>query len=134
MSDVRELTAADILAVDDRKIVPIDVPEWGGRVHVRTISGVERDAYEDSLWQLRGKNRVFTQRNIRAKLVAVAACDKNGNRLFSDTQVEQLGLKNSAALDRLFDAAQRLNKITDKDIEELVKNSESAQSDDSGTS
>jgi hypothetical protein len=45
--------------------------------------------------------------------------------------VEALGKKSAAALNRVFEVAQRLSGITDDDVEELAKNSVGGPSDGS---
>ena len=58
--------------------------------------------------------------NVRAKLLARCLCDEHGERLFNDAEVEALGAKSAAALDRVFKVAQTLNGIGEKEIEELA--------------
>lgn len=125
------LTRDQILAVEDLKRETIDVPEWGGEVIVKSLTGAERDAFEDSVVRQRGKTRELNLRNARARLVSLSLIDESGSRLFSDGDVEALGRKSAAALDRVFAAAQRLSGLTENDIDELAKNSESGQSDSS---
>lgn len=125
------LTRDQILAVEDLKRETIDVPEWGGEVIVKSLTGAERDAFEDSVVKQRGKTRELNLRNARARLVSLSLIDESGSRLFSDGDVEALGRKSAAALDRVFAAAQRLSGLTENDIDELAKNSESGQSDSS---
>ena len=43
------LTRNEILAVDDLQTQKVDVPEWGGSVYVRGLTGSERDALEASI-------------------------------------------------------------------------------------
>jgi len=71
--------------------------------------------------------------NVRARLCAISIVDETGKRMFSDEDVRALGRKSAAALDRVFAAAQRLSGLTDEDVEELAKNSDGGQSDDSGS-
>ena len=125
------LTRDQILAAEDLKRETIDVPEWGGDVIVRSLTGAERDAFEDSVVRQRGKTRELNLRNQGARLVSLSLIDESGTRLFSDGDVEALGRKSAAALDRVFAAAQRLSGLTENDIDELAKNSESGQSDSS---
>ena len=40
---LRILDRASILGSDDREIERVPVPEWGGFVFVRNLSGAERD-------------------------------------------------------------------------------------------
>lgn len=125
------LTRDQILSAEDLKRETLDVPEWGGEVIVRSLTGAERDAFEDSVVRQRGKTRELNLRNARARLVSLSLIDESGSRLFSDGDVEALGRKSAAALDRVFAAAQRLSGLTENDIDELAKNSESGQSDSS---
>lgn len=105
----------EILAAVDRPLVLVDVPEWGGAVYVRAISAVERDAFE--LGYAEDKT------NLRAKLAALCCCDEEGAALFDHADdIAALGDKSGAALDRVFEAATKLNKFTGKDIDELEKN------------
>ncbi len=43
------LTKEAILAADDLPRETVLMPEWGGDVYVRTMSGTDRDAFESSL-------------------------------------------------------------------------------------
>jgi hypothetical protein len=117
------LDRAAIRNAEDIRVEPVKVPEWGGIVYVRTLTGSERDDWEDASIQGRGKDRRVSLRNLRARLVALAACNAEGQRIFTDADASWLGEeKSSAALDRLFTKAQHLSKITEEDIEELVGN------------
>lgn len=122
-----------ILAADDREYEVVPCPEWGGEVRLRSLTGAERDAYEQSLVQTRGKSREMNLRNARAKLVALCAVDENGNRLFSDQDVAALGRKNAKPLDRLFDVARRLSGLSEGDVDRLTEDFDDAQSDASTT-
>lgn len=53
--------------------------------------------------------------------------------MFSDHEAEVLGEKSAAALDLLFTVAQRLNALTNADVEELGKASGIVQSAGSGS-
>lgn len=125
------LSADDIMASDDLVTEEVDVPEWGGVVIVRALSGVERDAYEGGIFT--GKTGEYNLQNIRARLASRTMIDENGKRLFSDAQVDKLGLKSAAALDKVFEVAQRLSRLTKKDVEELTKQLGNGQSDSSGS-
>jgi hypothetical protein len=122
------LTRDQILKVDDIQFEDVQVPEWGGAVRVRGLTGAQRDELEASVVEQRGRKTRVNLQNLRAKLVAMAAVDEQGKRVFSDGDVAALGQKSAAALQRVFDAAQRLSGLSDQDIEELTKNSASGQS------
>jgi hypothetical protein len=122
------LTKEQILKASDLKSETIEVPEWGGSVNIRTLTGAERDAFEQTMVIKKGKTNLV---NIRARLCAVTIVDDAGNLVFDDKDIEDLGKKSGAALDRVFAVAQRLNGFGDKDIEDLGKNLNKGQSGDS---
>lgn len=123
-----------ILAVNDVQYEDVPVSEWGGTVRVKSLTGKERDALEASMIVGKGKNANVNLNNLRAKLVARSIVDENGARIFSDDDITALGAKSAAALTRVYEVAQRLSGITQEDVDELTKNSETAPSDDSGLS
>lgn len=113
--------AASILDLPDLTSEEVEVPEWGYRLRVRSLTGTERDAFEASLLQTRGKDREINLRNMRAKLVAQSVRKADDSRVFSDAQVEALGRKNAAALQRVFRVAQRLSGLGEDEVEELTR-------------
>jgi hypothetical protein len=128
------LSRDDILKADDMEKKLVSVPEWGGEVYVRSISGRERDGFDAQSTQGKGKDTKVNLRNFRARLCALTISDESGASIFSEGDVAMLGTKSAAALDRVFEVAAKLNRITKEDVEELTKNSESAPNDDSGSS
>lgn len=128
MSDF--LTRDQILRAVDIKTEPCEVPEWGGRVLVRGLSGTERDQYELSIIVGKGNNRDVNMRNARAKLVVLTCVDPAGQRLFSEEDVRALGKKSALALQRVFDLARKLSGLSDTDLDELTENFENGQGDD----
>lgn len=131
------LTADDILNSNDLERVKVDVPEWGGHVYLTVMTGIERDAWEMNLMKKGhdGKPEINWDRlkNLRARMLVSCITDKNGNRLFNAQQIDALGEKSSLVLDRLYDEAQKLNKISEEDIEELEGNLEAVPNGGSGT-
>lgn len=128
------LSKEQILNCQDLPREKVSVPEWGGHVYVRTMTGNERDAWEDSRVRRAGKNMRLNLRNARATLAAATICDNAGALLFDEKDISALGRKSAAALDRVYEVAQRLSQVTDEDIEELVGNFAGAQSANSGSS
>lgn len=118
-----------ILAADDLDKELVAVPEWGGDVWVRCMTGTERDEWEASVVQMdnKGQNPKADLRNIRAKLVVRCVIDEAGVRLFGEDDMVALGAKSAAALDRLYAVAARLSKISKEDEKELLGNSDADQ-------
>ena len=117
------LSKTAILAANDLKSEDVEVPEWGGAVRVRSFTGRERDAFEASMVRGEGRDRKVDLTNMRARLVGLTVIDETGQRLFTDEEVDLLGAKSGAALDRVFAIAQKLNGLSGADVEELSKNS-----------
>jgi len=130
------LNRDEILKVDDLKRRTVSIPEWGGSVIVRTMTGVERDELEGimAVQSAEGKTPAERLRNFRALTVALCTIDENGNRLFTLEDVEALGRKSTAGLSRVFAAAQILSALTEESVKEMVKNSEPGPSEDSTSS
>jgi hypothetical protein len=129
------LNRDQILKADDLPRETVAVPEWGGDVLVRGLNGTERDEFEASTVAMRGpmgkQHAVPDTANIRAKLCARCIIDDDGTPLFTQNDVHQLGLKSSAALDRIFEVASRLSGISKDDLEEMGKDSPNGQHDGS---
>lgn len=120
-----ELTREAILGIDDLTRERVEIKEWGGEVYVRTITGQERDWLDASMFDDDGKPRSVGERlqNYRGRLVALATCKADGSSIFSLADAEALGKKSVKALDRIVEVAQRLNAITDEEIQALTKKS-----------
>lgn len=127
----------DILAIQDREYEDIEVKQWGVTVRIATMSGADRDKWELSMMQTDNSERGFKlnmQAYSRAGLIALCLVDENFNRVFdTDEKVKALSQKSAAVLDVLYEAAQRINGITDEDIDDLEKNSVAVQNGDSGS-
>jgi hypothetical protein len=122
------LTKESIFGANDITIEKVEIPEWGGNVFVKTMTGRERDAYEESCIpeddgeKTDSKQRETNFTNIRARMACMTICDENGKRLFTMDDAQELGEKSASGLDRIFTVATELNKISAADVEELAKN------------
>lgn len=115
------LGAADILAADDITTERLSVPEWGGDVIVKTLNGHDRDKFETDMMEGRGNNRRMNLANFRSRLVALSLVDEKGEKLFAPQQVDQLGKKSAAALQRVYNVAARLSGFSDDEVEQLTQ-------------
>lgn len=119
------LTREAILAAPDLPTESVSVPEWGGTVLVRGLTGTERDAFEAESFAARGKDVEINRVNLRARLVTRTIVDDAGKRVFTDQDIAILGSKSAAALDRVFEVSSRLSGLGARDVEDLAKNSDS---------
>jgi hypothetical protein len=106
----------------------------GDFVYVRQMTGRERDRFEASVIR-RKEDRsgrvtyVDAWEDFRAKLAVNTLCDENGENLLQPGDAATLSQNISAErLELIVNKAQELNRITEADKEELIKNSEAAQS------
>jgi len=124
-----------IKAAPDIRSEEVTVEEWGITVLVKGMSGRQRDAFEASMMDRAGKGKPkLVLDDIRAKLVVRSVYTTDGKEpVFTDADVLWLTHKSAAALQKLFNVAQRLSGVTDDDVEELAKNSSSETNGASGS-
>lgn len=115
-------TADDILDVEDREYVDIEVPEWGGKtVRLMELTGDDADSFSNFSRANQGNLT-----GVRARLVGLCLVNGDtGKRLFSDDAIERkLGKKSGKVLGRLFQAAAELNGMTPEAHQEMAENFE----------
>lgn len=110
------LTREQILAPRPLPREEVDVPELGGTVFVRVMTGIERDAYEARL----RKNPETRAENAHGRLLVYCLCDPEGKLLFDPDDADALGQQQWQGLERATIVALRLNMMNDEAIE-IVK-------------
>lgn len=123
------LSREEILNARDYHIEEVPVPEWGGTVLVRTISATSKERIGQRMVGPEGKERNMI--GYRAAIAAESIVDDKGNLLFTQADVELLGKKSEAALDRIVNVSRRLSKMDEESIAAEVGNSSGGQSADS---
>ncbi len=120
------------LSADDLPMEKVPTPEWGEGefVYVSGLTAGEFDAYEMSLIadQEAGKGRMY---NARAKYAVRAIRNDDRSRMFFDDDADALGRKSAAVVARVYSVAQRLSGSSEKEVQEIVKNSEGGHDDGS---
>jgi hypothetical protein len=96
----------------------VAIPELGGDVNVRGMSGKELSLFNESLFTGKGKKRKVVTVNIQAKMAVRCIEDADGHRLFTDDDAEWMGNMRADALGRIFKAIQELSGLGDDDDEE----------------
>jgi hypothetical protein len=127
------LTREVILGADDIKREKVDLTEygWPGYVYVQGMTGKQRGRFEADLNSTKGKNQQENWIRFRAKMLVYCVVSDAGDRLFRESDVDALNEKSAAPLDCLFAVAQRLSGYRKEDVEEITKNSQDDQSEDS---
>jgi hypothetical protein len=129
------LSRDDILKADDLETRTVPVPEWGGDVLVRAMTGEARDAFEASLTKRRPSmvnkgqmEDVPDTANMRARMVALSIVGEDGELLFNQADIVALGKKSAGALNRVFKVASEMSALGEDDAESAEGNSDDAPS------
>ena len=132
---MNQLSKAEILQVNNLKTEVVEVPEWGGAVTLREFTASDRDAFEAALIRTdEDGKREPDLLHMRAKLCAMCIIDtETGDLMFSLAEVETLGGKSAAAIQRVYRAAQRLNSMGEDAVKEAEKNSATGPSGSSNS-
>ena len=133
------LDRSKLLAKEELEKVEVQLSETE-IVFVRQMTGRERDNWEQSLRkETRDKKGTVVGYDIalndfRAKLAVCTVCDAEGKLLLSMSDYPLLSQNMSAfKLEKIINAAQKLNAISEEDKEALVKNLEADQDDNSSS-
>ena len=117
------LSRDTILAAVDLPKHEIEIPEWGGTLLVRGLTGKEAVA----LFREQKAAKDELDEKVMARWVAVAAIDEQGLPLFnSDGDVTALVGKSFAVLMAIFEKLLEINGLTEAAQAELEKNSPAA--------
>jgi hypothetical protein len=136
------LNRDQVFAANDVKTEDVECPEWGGTMRVRGLTGKERGQLErmfSSAKKGSGALDMGTDKNgpdwgsWRAWLVSRAAVDENGKPVFSVTDIQKLGERSAAPIDRVSAAIMALSGIGATDQEEMEKNSEGTTTEGSSS-
>ena len=104
-------------------LVTVEVPEWGGSVWVRMLSGLELETLETRIDAQLKAGDAGQARALYALIVGTCLVDQNGQRLFDTEDSKQLASLAGPALKRIAQAASRLNGILESDVDSAKKNS-----------
>lgn len=113
----------DWLAAPRVRVEKVPVPEVGQDAYVRSMSADERDEWEIGQYLVNGKDVSTNRRQLRARLVVRCVCDEHGARTFSNEDLPLVGGMDSKIVDRLYEAAVKVNRLSDADVDDLEKNS-----------
>lgn len=102
----------------------VDLPWLGedAHVYVMPMTSREKDAFEKSLVKGKGKKRIVTEDNIRARIMVRCIVNQDGSRVLTDNDVNDMGNLDGQSADAIFLIAATESGITDEDVEEFAKN------------
>src|SRR4051794_27746014 len=103
------LDKAALLAGRKLKQEKVDVPELGGAVYVRMMTGNERDEYDGEIYDYNQRGKRFE--NFRARLLVRCLCDEAGTLMFAPSDAAAVGELPPSITLPLFEVATRLNRL-----------------------
>lgn len=106
------------------KVERVEVPDWGGAVNLRQLSGTEREEWEERSFAAKKSGEKFA----RASLVALCMRDDAGSRIVGDDDIPALSEAAGDVLDALFERCLKLNRLGKDEFEAAVKNCETGPS------
>ncbi len=107
----KQLSADDILGVDDLEIKVVNVPEWKGIVHLRVLPADEGLALNDQMQALPKEK----QSDAIFMLLGACLVDAGGKRMFTtDEQLAKLRTRSQKVLIRLQKSALQLQGWTEE--------------------
>jgi len=104
----------------------VTVPELGD-IWVHGLTCGEKDDYENNVVQFNRGSRELRLNNARAVLMQLTVRNQHGNRLFAEKDIGRLRNLPAGIADPILDVARKLSGMSTGEIEELVKNSQTAQ-------
>lgn len=126
------LSRDQILGAEDQQFVDVAVPEWKGKVRIAALTAGQRDALEAALLDSTKKGASVIPQ-YRAKIVAMCCVDRDGKRIFTEADIPKLEERNAASVERIVRACNKLNVISESELEELTKNSVPGTADSSSS-
>ena len=138
MNDTRKevvemmLTKEQILGVVDTVVEKVNVPAWKGCVYIKTMTGAERDLFEQRIHDQK-KNEKINIKGVRSFLLALTICDASGKNIFSKEDMDEIDKKSAKVITDLFKVAQRMNGIGEEEMADLAKKLESAPKEENGS-
>lgn len=127
------LSRDGLLAKQELKVVKVDLDK-GDFVYVKEMTARARDRFDKSLMkEIKDKHGKVTDydrsiEDFRAKLAVCTICDEEGTLLLKPADYGTLSENMGAGrMEVIVNESQELNKISDEDKENLVKNSEGDQ-------
>lgn len=119
------LTREQILSNKSFRSKTIEIPEWGGEVRLKAMSGADREAMESVVYEdVGGKLQMKKGVSYMAEMLLRTWCDDDGNLLFKPDEINLIQEKDSVILARIFKVAAEVNGLSGDEEKVIEKNSE----------
>lgn len=110
-----------ILNTVDIKTQLVEIPEWGVTIEVRSLTGKQRSILIQNNIDI--KTGVVDVAGMFPDLVILSSYEpETGERVFLDSDREEISNKNSGALDKIFAVASKLSGLESTAVKKAEKN------------
>ena len=117
------LSRAVILETQDYKTDEVEVPEWGGVVLVRELTAAQVQRLGFGMATPDGEVDPTKDQALMTRIVSWGVIGDNGERLFSEKDIEKLGEKSYAVIQRISAVIMGLSNLApEEEGEEEPKN------------
>lgn len=117
------LTRDQILGANDLAQETVTIPEWGGDIIIREMTGKQRDLLEGMMAsRMSPSGQIMSTKDLRAKMTVMSVIGEDGEPMFNDKDIASISGKSGKALDRIVEVVQKLNGLDSEDIDEKAGN------------
>jgi len=110
------LTREQILGAQDRKVIELDVPEWGGTIRLRSMSGLAAEEY------IKAVQDAKTDFEPLLLLISSSVIGDDNELMFpAPEDVKGLASKNLSALKHVSEACMEVNGFNQEEVAEALK-------------
>ena len=114
-----------LLKLCERRYIDLELEDAGVTVRIQSLSEKEKSSYETVLIAKSGRGILRDRlQDATRRLIALCLVDDKNERIFSDSDVNQIGEMDSFVSSRIYDAAQEHCGFNKGDITETVGNCE----------
>jgi hypothetical protein len=114
-----------LLKLCERRYIDLDLEDAGVTVRIQSLSEKEKSAYETRLIAKSGRGILRDRlQDATRRLIALCLVDENNDRIFLDSDINQIGEMDSFVSSRIYDAAQEHCGFNKGDIEHTLGDSE----------
>lgn len=111
------------------KPVPVDfvefeIPELGGSIWIKGMTVLERTKFERQFRTRKDEPNHKKLNELRQRMLIACVCDKDGQQLLTEADIEAIGKQRADIIERLVNAAQIACGMSTDDMDLLAKNSE----------
>lgn len=121
MAETKILSAADILDVDDRETVVMEIPEWKGSIMLRAMSSNELIKFQRDI---KSDGPARDEAIVRSLIVSIV--NEKGEPLFDETKIKDLRKKSVPVVVRIQKRILQLNGMDEENQKRLIEDAKNS--------